>query len=83
MEKNKVAPSVDVEGRTLGAKFSGAPFPGPSCPYFRRHCDGTQGTFVGFLTFRNDKSMRYYPTNEGLRYISAIYRTNESCSAAK
>ena len=28
MEKDKGAPNVDVEGRTLGAKFSGAPFPG-------------------------------------------------------
>ena len=29
MEKDKRTPSMDVEGRTLGAKFSGAPFPGP------------------------------------------------------
>jgi hypothetical protein len=35
------------------------------------------------LTSCNDESMRYYPNNERLRYISAIYRTNESGSAAK
>jgi hypothetical protein len=70
------------KGRTLGAKFSGGSLPpflmslfSPLLRYL--------GTSVGFLASCNDESMGYYPEKRRLRYISAIYRMNESCSAAK